>query len=95
MALVGGFEVAGIVSGTPRSVYRSHGKDAGVTQAEFDSYFSGCKTAYGIQIAKAWTLNEEAELKSLRKQVRGFHPPQSYRYLRGSEREILSPDSRV
>ena len=66
-----------------------------MSRAEFDAYFEGCVTAYGIKIAKAWTLSEEAELKSLRKRARGFHPPQSYRYLRGEELITLSASSQT
>lgn len=91
MALVGGFEVEGIVSETPNEMFRKYGKASAVTREAFDTYFSGSSTAYGIKIAKTWTLNQEAELKTLRRRVKGFHPPQSYRYLKGGELIALVP----
>jgi predicted transcriptional regulator len=90
MALVGGFEVAGIVSGKPDSIFEKHGKSTGVSREVFDAYFAGSDIAYGIKIARVWSLREETELKTLRKRVKGFHPPQSYRYLRGKEWASLS-----
>lgn len=93
MALVGGFEVAEVVSGDPESIFRKHGKSAGVSREAYEAYFAGSKIAHGIMIARAWSLREEAELKTLRKRVRGFHPPQSYRYLRGVESAALNAAS--
>ncbi len=94
MALVGCFEVAGIVSGTPEAIFKKHGKAAAVSREVFDAYFDGADTAHAILISRAWSLREEAELKTLRKRLKGFHPPQSYRYLRGTELAALSTSSR-
>ena len=94
MALVGGFEVGGIVSGTPSSVYKDHGAAARISKKEFDKYFSGTSTAFGIVIKKVWLLIEADELKSLRIKFKGFNPPQSYRYLRAEERMALVPQGK-
>lgn len=91
MALVGGFEVGGIVTATPDAMFRNWGKAAGVTREAFDCYFAGSSTAYGICIARAWSFRKEAGLKALRDKLKGFHPPQSYRYLRSREVTALVP----
>ena len=85
MALVGGFEVVQVVSDSPDNLYAKHGESSGVSKETFDHYFSGVMKAYGIQIGKTWLLKEATELRTLRRQVKGFHPPQSYRYLKEIE----------
>lgn len=84
MALVGGFEVAGIVSGEPPTLCKKWQTQSGVEEETFLHYFQGAATAYGILIGRTWTLPAPAELKALRRRKGGFHPPQSYRYV-GSE----------
>ncbi len=87
MPLVGGFEVAGIVSGDPLSLCKKWQAQSGVKQETFLHYFQGAATAYGILIGRTWQFESATELKALRRRKGGFHPPQSYRYV-GSE-ELL------
>jgi predicted transcriptional regulator len=84
MALVGGFEVAGIVSGEPESLYEKWNEHSGLEKETFLDYFRGTSTAYGILIGPTWKFEYPTELKTLRRIKGGFHPPQSYRYV-GSE----------
>ena len=84
MALVGGFEVAGIVSGDPLTLCKNWQAQSGVGKEIFLRYFEGAAIAYGIQIGRAWQFESATELKALRRRKGGFHPPQSYRYV-GSE----------
>ena len=90
MALVGGFVVDGIVAATPAELCRRHLKHSGLTQDAFLNYFEGATKAYGILIGRTWQFEEAAELAALRRRKGGFHPPQSYRYVRGGEfRKLL------
>lgn len=91
MALLGGFEVEGLVSDTPANVYKTHGAASGVTRTVFDRYFEGSTLAHGIKIARSWRLSEATELQTLRKKVRGFRPPQSYCYLDNNQATCLVP----
>jgi predicted transcriptional regulator len=84
MALVGGFEVAGIVSGEPLTFCKKWQIQSGVDKETLLHYFQGAATAYGILIDRNWLLPAAAELNALRRRKGGFHPPQSYRYV-GSE----------
>lgn len=89
MALVGGFEVEGVVSSTPASLRNSHLRDSGITKAVFDDYFVNTSVAYGIQIGRTWQFEKPADLKALRRRKGGFQPPQSYRYIRRGEFQSL------
>jgi predicted transcriptional regulator len=89
MALVGAFEVGGLIEGSPASVCKEWLKATGVTKEVFMKYFDGCARAYGIQIKRAWQYDSATELKVLRKRKGGFQPPQSYRYVRPGEFQRL------
>ncbi len=91
MALVGGFEVAGIVSGDPPTLCKKWQTHSGVDKENFLHYFQGAATAYGILIARFWQFESATELKALRRTKGGFHPPQSYRYV-GSEELVKLMD---
>jgi predicted transcriptional regulator len=84
IALVGGFEVTGIVSGKPHSLCKKWLTQSGVEKETFLHYFQGAVTAYGILIGRTWQFDSATELKALRRSKGGFHPSQSYRYV-GSE----------
>ena len=91
MALVGGFEVAGIVSGKPLALCKKWQERSGVEKETFLHYFQGAATAYGILIGRTWQFESATELKTLRRRKGGFHPPQSYRYV-GSEELVKLMD---
>jgi predicted transcriptional regulator len=84
MALVGGFEVAGVVSDKPQTLCKKWQPQSGVEKETFLHYFQGAAKAYGILIGRTWQFESATELKTLRRRKGGFHPPQSYRYV-GSE----------
>lgn len=85
MALVGGFVVEDIVSASPAELCRRHLKHSGLTQDKFLNYFEGTNQAYGILIGRTWQMEQATELATLRRRRGGFHPPQSYRYVRSGE----------
>jgi predicted transcriptional regulator len=91
MALVGGFEVVGIVSGDPLTLGKKWLSKSGVEKETFLHYFRGAATAYGILIGRTWQFESATELKALRRRKGGFHPPQSYRYV-GSEELVKLMD---
>ena len=80
----GAFKVGKTVSGAPSTIWRKFGKQTGVTRQEFDTYFSGKDQAHALLIEDAWKLHEPVRLACLRKEKRGFRPPQSFHYIRGA-----------
>jgi len=85
MALVGGFEVASILSGEPLTICNRWQSQSGVNKEVFKHYFQGAATSYGILIGRTWQFDSATELKALRRRKGGFHPPQSYRYVGNEE----------
>ncbi len=94
MALVGGFEIAGIVTDEPQALCEKWLTQSGVEKETFLRYFQGSATAYGILIGRTWQLESATELNTLRHRKGGFHPPQSYRYV-GSEELVKLLDQIV
>ncbi len=58
---------------------------AGVTRQEFEAYYSGVCKGTGIFFSKVSLLPEPIKLKDLKGQMRGFHPPQGFRYATSGE----------
>ena len=82
--LQGVFRVGKTVSGSLGSIWNQFGEKTGLTLAEFDTYFSGKDQAHALIIEEAWTLSKPVRLACLRKEKRGFRPPQSFHYIRGA-----------
>lgn len=87
--LQGAFEVQEVVEGSPQQLWRQVGSQSGVTRAEFDAYFEGATTAYGIRIRRVWELDRPQSLTSLRRRLPKFAPPQSYQYIDNSTATAL------
>jgi len=87
--LVGGFTILGIESDRPNSLWKKIGAQSGVSHTEFMKYFEGAEVAHAIRISKAWQLSSPVPLRTLRKRLPQFHPPQVFRYLDKSEHRRL------
>jgi len=79
-AVQGAFEVKQVVSGSLKSIWRRFGSKTGLTKKEFNAYFNGKRVACAIIIGRCWKLDKPARLEMLRKDTKGFRPPQSYHY---------------
>lgn len=93
-AVVGYAIVAKIVTGTPLSIWRRFGSKAGITKSEFLVYFADRSKAHAIALKGAARLDLPVTLKALRRHVRGFHPPQFFSYLNGTQRLLHSAANR-
>jgi len=82
--LQGAFRVGKTFSEKPSLIWKRFGIKTGVTREEFDTYFRGKAQAHALLIEDAWTLAEPVRLACLRKEKQGFHPPQSFHYIRGA-----------
>jgi predicted transcriptional regulator len=80
--LQGAFEVSGVLSEAPSTLWKKVSKGAGVTRKEFFAYFEGKKLAHAIMIRCAWKLSMPIQLSNLQRQKGGFRPPQSFHYIR-------------
>ncbi|MGG7572906.1 ASCH domain-containing protein [Streptomyces sirii] len=82
MALVGLARIAAVKVGSPRDVWRAHRSQTGISRREFDEYMSGATQASGLTLEDPQPFEEPVPLSALRA-AGTFHPPQSYRYLKG------------
>ena len=83
-AVIGDFTVDRVVESSPSKLWQEAKYDCGLTKEEFDNYFKGTRTAFGIYIRKVKKKRKPVPLFSLRNECPGFHPPQGYRYLKES-----------
>lgn len=83
-ALTGAFLVEGVESGTPAQMWKKFGPRAQISQEDYDLYYAGADTAFVIAIKRCWTFDRPVTLGELRRKMKGFHPPQVYRYLPGA-----------
>jgi len=76
--VVGWFEVDGIASDTPASLWARFGKDGHVDRQAFERYYAQCDTGSAIQVRTAVALDQPIALSELSE---GMTAPQSYRYV--------------
>jgi predicted transcriptional regulator len=88
-ALVGAFQVEGMVERNPSRLWREFSREVGITREEFESYYSGASTAYGILLGVVRRFRTPIELSLLRELWSGFHPPQGFRYLTRADTDLL------
>lgn len=89
MSLVGTCVVNDIVDLAPSTLWRRYGSISGVTRREFVDYFEGCTRAYGLKLSDVERLDEPVSLGSIRQELGGFQPPQSFRYVTESQADAL------
>ncbi len=80
-ALVGAFVLRGVVNRPPTKLWSEHGSQTGVSKETFERYYADHECAYGLLVGEVMPVEHEVSLATLRRRWRGFHPPQSYRYL--------------
>ncbi len=81
-SLVGWSVVRKLLQGTPLGLWRRVGAETGVSFAEFTRYYEGAGVAYALGLNPLRELSQPITLGVLRKQIPGFHPPQSFLYVR-------------
>jgi predicted transcriptional regulator len=81
MEMVGRARVEAIDVDDVDSIWRRYGPDTGVDRATFDAYFRGTRTGVAITLCDARRLGRGVPLSELRRRIKGFRPPQSFRYV--------------
>jgi predicted transcriptional regulator len=88
-AVIGTFTVENVTETRLESLWRRTRATAAVTREQFDSYFDGLETGFGIWVSHVRPFELPISLWSLRNLWPGFHPPQGFRYLTPQEVEML------
>lgn len=91
MQLVGEATVERVDHGNPEDVWRQHGSSTGLVRTEYDHYFTGSPIAVAIVLKDVRALRQPRTLAECRRRITSFRPPQSFRYLDGSQRALLAP----
>jgi len=84
-AICGGGIVSKVLELPPRILWQKASRQAGVDRDEFDEYFAGCSTAYGICFEEIWEFSRVVGLGDIAARWPGFRPPQLYQYLTMSD----------
>lgn len=84
MAIVGMARIASVQVASPREVWSASRTRAGISRREYDEYMSGATRASGLTLEDPVTFDAPVPLTALRA-AGSFHPPQSYRYLKGDD----------
>jgi predicted transcriptional regulator len=79
-AIVGTAKVEGIISHTPREMWKLHSDKLGIDKKGFDQYFNNANKAVGIVLTKPRKLTQKIDLKRIQKQHPKFSPPQTFKY---------------
>ncbi len=79
-SLVGAFTVSSVTEKCLKSLWNNVKGHAGVSRSEFLSYFQDLEKGVAIFIKDVWLLPKPIHLVELKKEVKGFHPPQNFRY---------------
>jgi predicted transcriptional regulator len=79
-----------ITSDSPQAIWRRYHREAGITCEEYEQYMAGASVACAIRLRDIRHITPELSLAELRRQVRGFHPPQFFKKLtKGSAESVL------
>ena len=79
--IIGQFDIAGVISGPPTTIWKQTRHRAGVTRSLFTSYFAGQRIAYALAVAKTTRFRRPLELKEV---IPSGVAPQSFTYVRHS-----------
>jgi predicted transcriptional regulator len=88
-ALMGLFEVKEVVQKPLKDLWNEVKGKAGISYKEFRSYYKGLSVGCGIYLDKSYYFPQPVELERLKQEWNNFSPPQSYRYLKPGEVNIV------
>ena len=89
MAMVGYVVVDSLSQGSPDGLWKTIGHESGIRKCEFNQYFKGADTAYGINFSTIHRLSSPVTLPELRLSINHFKPPQSYHYISAENALLL------
>ncbi|MCX4628511.1 ASCH domain-containing protein [Streptomyces sp. NBC_01443] len=89
MAIVGMARIASVQVASPREVWSTSRTRAGISRREYDAYMTGATRASGLTLKDPVTFDAPVPLTALRA-TGPFHPPQSYRYLKCDDLQLMA-----
>lgn len=84
MALLASAVVDRLDSASPKALWSSVANAAGVSRAEYDTYFQDAECAAAIWLKNVAAFNRPIPLDELRQRWPWFRPPQSYCFVRAT-----------
>jgi len=84
-ALVGSVVACEVDEGTPHALWRRHRLKAGLSYAEFKTYFAGATVGYALSVQGARALEQPIPLAELRNRWAHFLTPQTHRRIESAE----------
>ncbi|MBL7884590.1 MAG: hypothetical protein JNL69_11010 [Bacteroidia bacterium] len=82
MAIIGTCRVKDIVSQKPTKLWNEYSNRFGIDRKRYFEYYEGKEVAVGIFLKDKKKLTKSISLTELRKLISGFHPPQTFRYIK-------------
>jgi len=80
-AIIGAFQINHIIADNPIEIWNQVKDAAGITREQFDTYYNGINTGYGIFIKQVIKYPEPIPLNKIREQIDNFSVPQNFRYM--------------
>ncbi|MCP5061832.1 MAG: ASCH domain-containing protein [Ignavibacteriae bacterium] len=90
--IFGIFTVKKIIEDSPNKLWQKIIKKACVTKNEFDEYFGSLGTGYGIVIDNYCSFPKPISLEEIKSLDASFNIPQSYRYLKESDFNLMQAE---
>jgi predicted transcriptional regulator len=88
-ALIGVFEVRKVIQKPLQDLWEEVEEIAGISHNEFCSYYKGLSVGCGIFLDRTQYFPQPIKLERLKEEWNDFKPPQSFRYLKPSEINLL------
>lgn len=92
-AIIGAAEIKNVNKLPIKELWLKHRKHICISKAEFDSYYTNVEYGFGIELQRVVKFESSIKINELKASF-SFHPPQSYRYVKGKLRQLLN-DNRV
>ena len=90
--IYGAFTIKKIISFPPDQLWKKTYKKSSIEKQDFETYFSGTKIGYGIEIDKYWSFPNPISLNDIKDYDTSFNIPQSFRYLKDSDFNLIKSE---
>lgn len=70
-------------------IWSEYSNQVGVSKVEFEDYFKGCHRGCAIVLVEVRAISPAVDLKTVRRRLSGFHPPQFFKRLSSKEAAVL------
>ena len=91
----GSARIERLQEGDVKGLWAEFSNDVGVSKTEFEAYFRGCNKGYAIVLTAACAVIPAPDLKAMRENLAGFHPPQFFKRLEPEEVQALLKGCKV